>query len=187
MVITPPQSNFDHKNAHCGWCGVRFAEQKTYPRKCFRCGNDTYINPLPVTVAMLPVVIPDSSAQINRVGLLLQQRNIEPKKGYWALPGGYLDIGETWQEGMSREVREETGIVIDPTRLKLFCVDLATNNNLLIFGLYEDQLKWEDINFIPNEESTAIKVLTKPEELAFPTHTKAFTDWYNLPGPWKRL
>ena len=178
-MILPPETNFINRNAYCGWCGTKFAEQKLYPRKCFRCGQDTYINPLPVTVALIPVVWYDEENR-QKVSLLVQERNIEPKKGEWALPGGYLDVGEQWQEGCAREVREEIGLDTNPQWYKLKSVELATNSNLLIFGLYEGLVRWDEIHFSPNEECTAIKLVDTAEELAFPTHTRALRNWiYN--------
>tara|TARA_R110001599_G_scaffold353885_1_gene602463 strand:- start:35228 stop:35347 length:120 start_codon:yes stop_codon:yes gene_type:complete len=38
------------------------------------------------------------------------QRNLEPKRGLWAIPGGYLESGETLAEGAARELREEAGV-----------------------------------------------------------------------------
>lgn len=49
--------------------------------------------------------------------ILLIRRGIEPGYGKWALPGGYLDWDETLQEGVIREVKEETGLY---TRVKSF-------------------------------------------------------------------
>jgi len=46
--------------------------------------------------------------------VLLVQRGHEPLKGEWSLPGGALELGETLEEGIRREVLEETGLVIDP-------------------------------------------------------------------------
>ena len=46
--------------------------------------------------------------------LLLVERGHEPLKGYWSLPGGILETGETLAQGICREVREETGLDIDP-------------------------------------------------------------------------
>lgn len=48
----------------------------------------------------------------NRI--LLVERGREPLKGYWSLPGGVLETGETLDQGIRREVREETGLVIEP-------------------------------------------------------------------------
>lgn len=46
--------------------------------------------------------------------LLLVERGHEPLKGYWSLPGGILETGETLEEGIRREVLEETGLEIAP-------------------------------------------------------------------------
>jgi 8-oxo-dGTP diphosphatase len=42
------------------------------------------------------------------------ERGKEPLKGYWSLPGGALESGETLEEGVMREVREETGLEVKP-------------------------------------------------------------------------
>jgi 8-oxo-dGTP diphosphatase len=51
----------------------------------------------------------------NRV--LLVQRGTEPLKGQWTIPGGLIDIGETLREAVIREVREETGLSVEPLEL----------------------------------------------------------------------
>ena len=46
--------------------------------------------------------------------ILLVQRARPPLQGYWSLPGGVLEVGETLIEGIRREVREETGLEVEP-------------------------------------------------------------------------
>lgn len=48
----------------------------------------------------------------NRI--LLAERGGEPLKGYWSLPGGVLETGESLKDGIRREVREETGLIVEP-------------------------------------------------------------------------
>jgi 8-oxo-dGTP diphosphatase len=48
----------------------------------------------------------------NRI--LLVERGREPLKGYWSLPGGILEVGETLDQAIRREVLEETGLIIEP-------------------------------------------------------------------------
>ena len=46
--------------------------------------------------------------------LLIVERGKEPLKGYWSLPGGLLEVGETLETGIRREVLEETGLEVEP-------------------------------------------------------------------------
>ena len=49
--------------------------------------------------------------------VLLVRRGNEPLKGHWTLPGGLLELGESVVEGIARETREETGLVVEPLEL----------------------------------------------------------------------
>jgi 8-oxo-dGTP diphosphatase len=49
--------------------------------------------------------------------ILLVERGREPLKGYWSLPGGIVETGELLEAAIRREVREETGLAIDPVAL----------------------------------------------------------------------
>lgn len=49
--------------------------------------------------------------------VLLIRRGTEPMKGRWSLPGGLLELGESLTAGVAREVREETGLEVEPVEL----------------------------------------------------------------------
>lgn len=51
---------------------------------------------------------------LRRDRILMAQRGKEPLKGWWSLPGGALEIGESLRDGVCREVREETGLEVEP-------------------------------------------------------------------------
>lgn len=157
------------KGTFCSYCGSLFNEQKVWPRTCVNCNNITYVNPLPIVVTLVPV----------RFGILIQKRNIEPKKGEWALPGGYINIGETWQQAAARELKEEIGLDTNPEDHNFFTIKTAANSNILIFTfLFDDYVRESElINFKPNEEVTAIKVAYGPMELGFPTHTEVLKEY----------
>ncbi len=69
--------------------------------ECESCGLHYYLNPKPGTTAVLK----------NETGeYLLVRRAREPKKGLWDLPGGFLELNETYEEGVQRELQEELGV-----------------------------------------------------------------------------
>jgi ADP-ribose pyrophosphatase YjhB (NUDIX family) len=149
-------------HAHCSYCGVHFAEGQAWPRTCAACGNVSYLNPLPVAVAVVPV---DD-------GVLLVRRGIAPV-GKVALPGGFIDRGETWQEAVARELREETAIVIDPTTVREHRVLSASAGFLLVFGLVP-ALRAADLPpFVASDEATERLIVTAtPPDMAFPAHER---------------
>ena len=90
---------------HCRHCGS--AVENRIPDDgdtklravCSACHTIHYINPLNV-VGTIPVW---------EDKVLLCKRNIEPRKGKWTLPAGFMELGETTAEGAARETVEEAG------------------------------------------------------------------------------
>ena len=54
---------------------------------------------------------------VDKGRVLLVRRGTEPMKGHWSLPGGLLELGEGVLDAVVREVREETGLIVDPLGL----------------------------------------------------------------------
>lgn len=75
---------------------------------CTQCGHVHYQNPLNV-VGCIP------STDDGRI--LLCKRNIEPRKGLWTLPAGFMELDETCSQGAARETDEEAGADIEMGRL----------------------------------------------------------------------
>jgi ADP-ribose pyrophosphatase YjhB (NUDIX family) len=73
---------------------------------CRACGYVDYVNPTNV-VGTVPTWGPDGDH------VLLCLRAIEPRKGFWTLPAGFLEYGETLADGAARETREEAGAQIE--------------------------------------------------------------------------
>jgi ADP-ribose pyrophosphatase YjhB (NUDIX family) len=157
------------KNSHCSFCGQSFDANQRWPRVCGACGNTAFLNPLPVAVILLPV----------DAGVLLVRRNIEPQIGQLALPGGYMNLGETWQQAGARELFEETGIIIRPAEVREFCVKSAPGGTtLLVFGLAPAMRSQDLPEFVPNEETQEMCLVTLPQDLAFSTHTEALREYF---------
>ncbi len=158
-------------DAYCGFCGQAFEPQQPWPRSCAHCGQTTYRNPLPVVVMLVPVA----------GGLLAVRRGIEPGRGHVALPGGYMNRDETWQEAGAREVFEETGVKIDPAGIREYSVRSTGDGALLIFGLAEPLPELPA--FKVDVETEACLILTGPATLAFPLHTAAVADYFRRADP----
>lgn len=57
----------------------------------------------------------------DRNELLLQQRNKAPEKGYWSIPGGKVEMFETFHQAVKREIKEEIGVEIEIIDLLGIC------------------------------------------------------------------
>ena len=97
MELTLPPIRF------CPRCGaatpIKAIEGRERP-VCGECGHIVYINPTPATTL---VAIDDGR-------VLLTLRDVDPCRGEWCLPGGFLEWGEAPKDGARRELVEETGI-----------------------------------------------------------------------------
>lgn len=157
------------KDTHCSYCGEKFGQVITYPRQCLGCKRETYSNPLPCAVVFIPVWDGEKN------GNLIQKRGIEPKRGQWALSGGYMNNMETWQQTAAREVYEEIGLQSSPEDYKLIDVRTSpSNGNLLMFCYLANQTPLDEVLdvFVPNEEVLEIRAIYEPEALAFPIQTE---------------
>ena len=94
---------------YCPKCGSHHFEiHDEKSKKCVDCGFVYYFNPATATVAL---IINDQNE------LLVCRRAKEPAKGTLDLPGGFIDMNETAEEGVAREVKEETGLTMKNPRL----------------------------------------------------------------------
>jgi len=88
----------------CPKCGSsHFEENNMKSKRCADCGFVYYFNPSAATVAFI----------LNeKEELLVCRRGKNPKKGTLDLPGGFVDMGETGEQGVEREIQEETGLSV---------------------------------------------------------------------------
>ena len=142
--------------------------------QCQSCHHIFYENPKTI-VGVLPYFK-------NQV--LLCKRAIEPQKGLWTLPAGFMEIGESFEEGALREAREEVGI--EPVLKELFCMYQVPkigqhyliflgemNNKYFQLGPETSEAKWVDIDKI-DFESLAFTAVS----FVF----KNFQKWQESPG-----
>ncbi len=94
----------------CQVCGHAMIDKQAFGqlrRVCPTCGFVHFTDPKVAVVVFIE--------QDHRV--LLVRRAFDPERGKWALPAGFIDDGEIPVEAAVREVREETGLEIEITRL----------------------------------------------------------------------
>ena len=125
---------------------------------CRTCGFIAYENPKIVTGAVI--------AHGDKI--VLCKRAIEPRRGFWTIPAGFLEINETVEEGAKREAREEACANIEIEQM-LAVYSVPHISQIQIF--YRARLLNEDIN--PGIESEAVDLYRWGdipwEEMAFPT------------------
>ncbi len=163
------------QHSHCSYCGTAYAAGSAWPRTCPGCEETTWHNPLPVAMVLLPVLAE------RGLGLVVIRRDIEPARGQLALPGGFIETGETWQEASVRELWEETGLTADPDDVRLFDV-MSTAGTINVFGLLPARPAEDLPPSAPTEEATEWLVITAPRPLAFPTATHAVTRYFAAPS-----
>ncbi|MBI2051810.1 NUDIX domain-containing protein [Candidatus Roizmanbacteria bacterium] len=85
----------------CPKCAKKLSKKDKNLYVCRNCGLHLHENPRPTNGVIF---------ENNKGEVLLVRRKFPPKKGYWDLPGGFVDIGETMEDALRREVKEELGI-----------------------------------------------------------------------------
>lgn len=109
--------------------------------------------------------------------VLLCKRSIEPRHGYWTLPAGFMENGETMEQGAERESWEEARANLNIQGLYAI-FNLPHINQVHFF--YRADLA--DLNFRPGEESLEVKLFTEEEipweELAFPVVVDALKYYF---------
>ena len=156
----------------CSQCGARVALRippgDSLPRYvCDACNTIHYRNPLMV-VGSIPVID-------ERV--LLCRRAIEPRRGLWTLPAGFMELGETTAQGAERETLEEANARVEIGQV-FTLLSIPHVNQVHIF--YRARLL--DMDFHPGEESLEVALFREAEipwdELAFRSITTTLEHFY---------
>jgi ADP-ribose pyrophosphatase YjhB (NUDIX family) len=129
---------------------------------CSTCGFVAYVNPR-LVVSTIPVT------DDGRVVLL--RRGIEPGKGRWAQPGGFLEVDETVTEAAIRETFEETGLVVKLGQM----IGLYTRLEaaVVVIAFEAEVVRGE---FRTNPEALEIEAFA-PEDIPWPNIAFSTTMW----------
>ena len=139
---------------------------------CAECGHIVYDNP---KVVVGSVIVADDA-------VLMCRRAIEPRRGFWTLPAGYLEHGETLEEGAAREAWEEAQaqITLDGI-LGVFSVSRIGQVQVIFRGRFAGQ---DTPRFAPGPESLEVAlfpwVAIPRGDIAFPSVIWALDAWRRM-------
>lgn len=139
---------------------------------CADCGHIAYENP---KVVVGSVVVADGA-------VLMCRRAIEPRLGFWTLPAGYLELGETIEEGARREAQEEAqaDIVLDGI-LGVFSIARIGQVQVIFRARFADE---PVRHFAPGPESLEVGMFRRDAipwtNIAFPSVRWALDAWSRL-------
>ena len=165
--------SFEREVQFCPYCGHKISKIEENGRVhyyCSYCKLFIYKNPVPVVV----VVVFNDAGEV-----LLIKRKEEPGKGKWALPSGFVEINEDPYEAASRELYEETGIVIE----KLTLINVYHQKS----RRYESVIVISYMGFSSQEpqpgddaEEAKFFAINELPEIPFESHIKAIKEALNL-------
>ncbi len=160
----------------CSQCGAQLEEKAIDHKRrlrCPACGFVQYLNPVPAAAI---AIIQDGE-------ILLVQRAMEPRKGLWSLPAGFIEIDESVEQCAVREVKEETNLDVELTELlavysvfddpRYICL-LVVYSGKIIGGELRCGDDASDAKFFPPSDlpPIAFKVHRRAVELAFQETSK---------------
>jgi ADP-ribose pyrophosphatase YjhB (NUDIX family) len=136
---------------------------------CNHCGLIAYDN---------PKIVVGSVVSFEQM-FMLCRRAIEPRKGFWTLPAGFLEHGETVEEGAAREAREEANADI---RIRDLLAVYSIPRIAQVQIMYRAELAQPE--FSPGVESLEVRLFSWNEipwdELAFPSVHWALTQFKSV-------
>ena len=161
------------KLIYCSTCGKHnefgFIDgEKRY--HCKDCKSIHYQNPKPTATLICP----------KENMILLVQRAFEPGKGKWGLPGGFLELGETLEEGAKRELKEETNLNGKFIKLLGHCSHFnSIFGDILLLGAQMEINNWEHLKAGDDALSAKLFNINECPKLAFECHQKILDDYLN--------
>ena len=130
---------------------------------CISCKKIHYENPKPTATLIC----------VYKNKLLLVKRAVEPAKGKWGLPGGFIELGETPDEGAIRELNEETNLSGKPFQYLGFCSHYNTIfGDVLLLGIQMKIENWSGMEAGDDAAEARLFNLNDLPPLAFSCHEK---------------
>ena len=157
--------------SHCAGTINRKIPENDHVRRdvCQDCGHIFYQNPLIVAGCIVE----------HEDSILLCRRDIEPRLGFWTIPGGFMELDETTAQGAARETYEEALAEVEITRLHGVYNIPRVNQ---VYFVYRGQLKGAE--FGVTYESSEVALFKKDEipwdEMAFGVIKQTLSHYYKI-------
>jgi ADP-ribose pyrophosphatase YjhB (NUDIX family) len=135
---------------------------------CQECGFIFYINPKVAAGALIE----------DEGRVVLVRRAVEPRVGYWALPSGFTEYGETVEETAIRECREETGLEVElDGLLGVYSVQSNFYGHLILI-LYSAHVVGGELTAGDDASEVGLFAPAElPTDIAFQAHRQALHNW----------
>ncbi|MEW5702933.1 MAG: NUDIX hydrolase [Candidatus Zixiibacteriota bacterium] len=155
----------------CPYCRAALVRRQDGAHERLRCPDCDFVyyhNPVPA-----------AGGVIHRNGAIcLVRRAVEPRKGHWSLPAGFMEYNEAPRECARREIREETGLdVTVGDVLGVYCGFDDPRQHAVLIVFWTRELTWQAP--VAGDDADAIEFFPPsaiPDDIAFRAHREALQD-----------
>lgn len=161
---------------YCPYCGTWLERLEVFNQVrpvCTQCSFIQFYDPKVAVIAFIT----------HKDKLLLIRRAVEPAKGKWALPGGYMDAGEMPEDALRRELDEEVGLRVKVSRLlAIFPMEAPGQAHRGIVLAYEAEPESDDLITLQSKDDVSAAGWFDADELPVEV---AFESTETLLATWK--
>ncbi|MFP4502127.1 MAG: NUDIX hydrolase [Candidatus Hydrogenedentota bacterium] len=157
MSYEPPERFAWNFCPICGMALVVTHDGQDDRPHCAACRRFYYRNPVPAACCFV---------RRGAGELLFARRAVHPAKGEWTLPGGFIELDETSEEAVLRELHEETGLTgYRPRLLGISTKQSPVSGAIMVIGYIIDT--WEG-ELVPDTDASELRFFAKHERPPLP-------------------
>ena len=156
--------------SNCGKKNTKGYIDGNFRYHCLDCDTIHYENPKPTATLICPI----------KDSILLGRRAFDPGKNEWGLPGGFMELNETLEEAAERELKEETNLNGNVTKILGTCSHYGSIfGDILLIGLIVKIDNWDNIEAGDDVSELKLFKLDKLPKVAFDCHNKIISLYKN--------
>jgi 8-oxo-dGTP diphosphatase len=159
---------------YCPVCATPLEHRLVYGKERAACPHCNFIHFCDPKVAAVALIERDGA-------VLLTRRALNPAKGRWTLPGGFVDCGEDPRDAAVRECREETGLQVEITGLVDLYYGKTHIDGAEIVIVYDARLVGGTLVARDDADAAAFFGPDELPELGFPSTEQILAQWQSRP------